>query len=83
MAKSYKYNRIKKAGTLEDARLKLWNALEHSESIMLSDSTDDATTLKAIHATVQAVGAYAKLYELTELEQREELLEENSELAKK
>ena len=75
MAKSYKYNRLRKAGTLEDARLKLWNALEHSEAIMLSDASDDQTTLKAIHATVQAVGAYSKLYEVTELEDRLKKLE--------
>jgi len=75
MAKSYKYNRLRKAGTLEDARLKLWNALEHSEAIMLNDASDNQTTLKAIHATVQAVGAYSKLYEVTELEDRLKKLE--------
>ena len=65
-----KRRRIRKVGSLEDARRKLWQAVTCAEDVLLDDESDNVTALKAVHAITQATTAYAKLVEVGELEAR-------------
>ena len=49
-------------GTLEDARVLLWKALQRAGVILEND--DDALSLKAIHAVSQGAAAYARIIEV-------------------
>ncbi len=72
--------RIRKIGSLTDARRKLWQAITSAEEVLLDDQSDALTVLKAVHAITSASTAYARLVEIGELEARlaavEELLKE-------
>lgn len=52
----------------------VWKALERCAELL--DNEDKATALKASHAVFQGATAYAKLYEVSELEARLEALEQ-------
>lgn len=75
MAKSYKYNRSRKALSLDDCKLRLTDAIKRAEKIILDEGSEDNTALQAIHALSGAINRYAKLVETTELVERIEELE--------
>ena len=64
-----KAKRARKAGTVEDVRVKLWNALLRVETVLL-DTDDAAVVLRAAHAMTQGAAAYARITEAGELEAR-------------
>ena len=74
-----KRRRIRKLGTLEDMRRKLWQAVTAAEDVLLDDESDNVMVLRAVHAITQASGAYAKLIEVGELEGRLAELEKSLE----
>ena len=59
-------------GDLNGARLRLWAALEAAEACLQDAAAagDRDGVLKACHAVVQASGAYARVFEVGELEAR-------------
>ena len=61
-------------GTLEDARVLLWKALQRAGDIL--EDTDPVLSLKAIHAVSQGAAAYARILEVGELEARLAALED-------
>lgn len=61
-------------GTLEDTRKLLWTALKRGAKVLRSP--DDLTALKGIHAVSQAAAAYARIVEVSELENRIRALED-------
>ena len=67
--------RIRKMGTLTDARRKLWQAITSAEDVLLDDQSDSQMVLKAAHAITSASTAYAKLVEIGEIEARLEAVE--------
>ncbi len=71
-----KRRRIRKIGSLTDARRKLWQAITSAEEVLLDDQSDALTVLKATHAITSASTAYARLVEIGELEARLEAVEE-------
>jgi len=75
MAKSWKYRRKRKALTLQELKLRLTEAVEAAEEIILDDGYTVQEKLSAIHALTQSVGSFAKLIEATELEKRLDELE--------
>jgi len=76
MAKSYKYRRSRKPLTLDDCKLRLTDAVDRAEEIILTEDTTDNTAIQAIHALSSAINRYAKLVETTELQERVEALEQ-------
>lgn len=60
------------SGDLKGARLRLWSALQAAEACLLdsAEAGDQGGVLKAVHAVVQATGAFSKLVEVGELEAR-------------
>ena len=70
-----KRRRIRKIGTVTDARRKLWQAITSAEEVLLDDQSDTLTVLKAVHAITSASTAYAKLVEIGEFEKRLEAVE--------
>jgi hypothetical protein len=52
----------------------IWKALERCATLL--EDEDPTTVLKASHAVFQGATAYAKLYEVSELEARLEALEQ-------
>lgn len=62
-----------KPGDLKAAGAKVWRALETAEALL--ESEDSAERLKACHAVFQGAAAYARVYEVGELEARLEALE--------
>jgi len=65
-----KAKKARRAGTVDDVRLKLWNALLRVENVLYDDDSDASTVLKATHAMTQAASAYARIVEAGELEAR-------------
>ena len=65
-----KAKKARRAGTVDEVRLKLWNALLSVENVLYDDDTDTLTVLKAAHAMTQAASAYARIVEAGELEAR-------------
>ena len=74
-----KRRRIRKIGTLTDARRKLWQAITSAEEVLLDDQSDAVMVLKATHAITSASTAYARLVETGELEARISELERSLE----
>ncbi len=70
-----KRRRVRKIGSLQDARRKLWQAITSAEEVLLDDQSDNQTVLKAVHAITSASTAYAKLVEIGEFEKRLEAVE--------
>jgi hypothetical protein len=61
--------RPRKVGDIKALQRMFWQALLEAEYILMTAS-DVETSLKAIHAIGQTGGAYARLLESTEFEQR-------------
>lgn len=79
MAAKKKGKRIRKAGTLEKLKKKLWQAITTAEEVLLDEESSASQKLRAVHAITQASNVYAKLFEASELERRLEKLEEEME----
>lgn len=62
--------RIRKVGTLQDARRELWRAIWCARNVLLTSSDKPDISLRAVHAMQQACSAYAKLIEAGEFEER-------------
>lgn len=62
-------------GDLERAKKRLWRAILRASEIV--EEPDPQLALKAIHALGQAVGAYTKVHEASDLEARLKALEEH------
>ncbi|HEV2122042.1 MAG TPA: hypothetical protein VGW38_04605 [Chloroflexota bacterium] len=62
--------RLAKAGTLADTRLKVWRAICAAEEVMYAHQADAGTVLKCVHALQQAASTYAKVVEATEIQAR-------------
>ena len=67
--------RRSKSGTLERAKTTLWKAIKEAETILLSEESEPELKLRCVHALSQAIGQYAKVTEVGELEARLEALE--------
>ncbi|WP_019588731.1 hypothetical protein [Deinococcus apachensis] len=59
---------------LDALLLKLWKAIETAEELLSKD--DDAVRLKAVHALAQTGSAYARAYEVGEMEGRLKAIED-------
>lgn len=68
--KEKRLRKAAKAGTLDAARLTLWNALAAAEDVLFDGAAEAAVRLRAVHAVTQASAAYVKLVEACELEAR-------------
>lgn len=68
--------RLQRAGSVEDVRLRLWEAIEAASDLVADGEKEDALRLRAVHAITQASTAYAKLTEAVEFEARLKTLEE-------
>jgi len=80
MAKSYKYSRSRKPISLKDAKLRLTDCIKELEVVILDGDYDPKeihTKIQATYAMSNALSRYAKLVELTTLEERISNLEEN------
>jgi type I restriction-modification system DNA methylase subunit len=75
MSKSYKYNRSRKPITLQDAQLRMTDAIKEMEKIILS-SGDEQRKIQAVHALSGLIARYAKIVETTEIIERIEVLEQ-------
>lgn len=73
------------SGNLNGARLRLWSALEAAEACLLDAVAegDRDGVLKACHAVTQTAGAFARVFEVGELEARFTALLEEVEALKK
>ena len=69
------YKGARKAGNMEELRIKLWRAVMSAESILKKAETHEQAT-KAIYAVVAACGAYNKIMQTVEFEERIKQLEE-------
>ena len=73
-----KRKRRGKLGSIEDARVLLWKALQRAGELLDAETVDEAgmstpdnhTALRAIHAISQGAAAYARIVEVGELEAR-------------
>ncbi|GAB5519712.1 MAG: hypothetical protein RhofKO_19630 [Rhodothermales bacterium] len=69
-----KPKRLRKTGTLEDAKRELWRAVLCARSVLMHAETGPELTLKAVHAVQQSISAYLRLLEAADLhEQVQEL----------
>ena len=71
-----KTRRGKKLGTVEDARRILWKALERAGELADREEQEPGDVLRVLHAVSQAVTAYARVCDISELEQRLTQLEQ-------
>ena len=71
-----KKGRGKKIGTVEDARRILWKALERAGELAEREEQEPGDVLRVLHAISQAVTAYARVSDVSELEQRLKHLEQ-------
>ena len=71
---SYKRNRSRKALSLEEAKLRITDAVHVMERIIL-ESEDEQKQIQAVNALSGIIGKYAKLIETTDLINRVEALE--------
>ena len=75
--------RPRKVGNLEQLKKKVWQTISTAEEIVVDPDVDHATRLRAIHALVQATGAFTRLVEFTEQSERVAKLEAEFEAVKK
>lgn len=70
MAQALKIKRTRKAGSVEDALLIQWRALEAAQEVLYwaAKMGNGGGVLSASHAITQASTAYAKLIETAELQ---------------
>jgi len=78
MSKSYKYRRSRKALTLEEATLRMTDAIKAVEKIIMTNDNDNQR-IQAAYALSNLIGQYVKLVEQTELKNRIEVLEDDYE----
>ena len=73
------------SGSLNGARLRLWSAVEAAEACLLDAVADEDrdAILKACHAVTQTSQAYARVFEIGELEARFTALLDEVEALKK
>lgn len=73
------------SGSLNGARLRLWSALEAAEACLLDAVVegDRDGVLKAAHCVTQTAGAFARVFEVGELEARFTALLDEVETLKK
>lgn len=74
MSKSYKYKRSRKPLTINEANLRLTDAIKAVEKIVLS-SNDEHKIIQAANAMSGLIKSYKSLIETTELIERVEALE--------
>jgi len=72
-AKQERRRARRKVGSLEDAQALLWRALERAGELL--ERPEPEMALRAIHAVSQGAGAYARIIEVSKLEDRLEELE--------
>ncbi len=70
-------SRPRKVGDLRTLTRILWRAVLEAERLLV-EAPDDDTRFKGVHATIQACGAYCKLLQDAELEQRLQALEQQT-----
>ena len=63
-----KPKRIRKTGTLDDARRELWRAVVCSRTVLMAPESGDELTLKAAHCVQQCVSAYVRLLETSTMQ---------------
>ena len=71
-----KAKRIRKLGTLEDARRELWRTIIRVKEVLNDDDSGADKTLKAAHCMQQCVSSYLRLLEASDQQKRIEALEE-------
>lgn len=80
LAKRRKERKRRKPGDLSEARAVLWHALEalddHLLQLMEEDEPSTAALTKIVHAAATAIGSYAKLVEVGNLEEEVQDLRE-------
>ena len=59
-----------KPGDLTRLQQKLWRAVEAAEAMLYADEITFSDQVRALHALIQAAGAYRNLLETAELEKR-------------
>jgi len=77
---TWKQKRSRKAITLEEAKLRMTDAIKQMEKIILDGDYEQKTVqtkIQAVHALSGIVSRYAKLVEIEDLESRISALEEN------
>ncbi len=65
-----KLRQIRKPGGLQTLKKKMWRAVLNAEDILTSPHVTPDQQLRAVHALIQAGGAYAKLLETTDLQEQ-------------
>ncbi len=65
-----KLRQIRKPGSLQTLRKKMWRAVLNAEDILTSPDVSPDQQLRAVHALVQAGGAYGKLLEATDMQEQ-------------
>lgn len=77
VAKPMHLKRSRRPGSVADAMLIQWRALQAAEAVLFhaAGAGDVAAVLRAVHASTQAATAYAKLVETVDLEARIAALE--------
>ena len=65
-----KLRQIRKAGDLATLKKKMWRAVLSAEDILTSPLVSTDQQLRAVHALVQAGGAYMKLLERADLQEQ-------------
>lgn len=78
---SYKRNRSRKAITLNEARLRMTDAIKAMEQIILENS-DEAKVTNAANCLSGLISRYAKLVEVHDLEKRISELEKQHKMRK-
>ena len=71
-----KLRQIRKAGDLRTLKRKMWRAVLSAEDILTSPLVSTDQQLRAVHALVQAGGAYGKLLEATDLQEQLDTLKQ-------
>lgn len=76
--------RLRKAGSVEDARLVLWRAVTAAENALYAaaETGDVDGVLRSVHAVAQSAATYGKLTETANLERRVAELEEEAQRAR-
>lgn len=68
-----------KPGDAYKLRQRLWRAVDSAERLLYADGISFDEQIRAVHALVQAAGAYAKILETTELQEQIDALKEELE----
>lgn len=79
--KNYKRNRSRKPLSLDDAQLRMTDAIEKLEKIIMT-SDDENKVINASNAFSGLISRYSKLVEVNDLEKRIQKLEELQDVEK-